>query len=83
MKIKWYKSARIHLEWLNPKIDLDVPKYISEMFDRVEKVNANTIAYLTDNGGYILYDGKSAPKDKHIGNYDLIGMIEKKHTNEV
>ncbi|MEK6646491.1 MAG: beta-galactosidase trimerization domain-containing protein [Candidatus Firestonebacteria bacterium] len=77
MRTEWYKAARIHLEWLNPKIDLDVPKYVNEMLDSVEKVNANAIAYVIDNGGYILYDGKSAPKDKHIGNYDLIAMIEK------
>lgn len=74
---EWYKSARICLEWLNPKVDLDVERYVAELLDRVERVHANAIAHLADCGGYILYDGQSAPKDTHVGKYDLMEMLEK------
>lgn len=63
------------MEWLNPIENLDAEKYVSDLLDRMEKVNADTITYVIDNGGYLLYNGKTAPKDSHIGDHDLIGML--------
>ena len=76
-KDDWYKFCRPHLEWLNWEINLDTESYVSELIDRAKQLNSDTLAYPFESGGLLLYPGKLAPMDNHIGGRDLLGMIER------
>lgn len=84
MQGEWYKCSCIHLEWLNPEVEIDIDKYVTGIVKRGKEVNADAIAFVIECGDCLLYPGKLAPLDRHIKEKDLIGTLEKEvHKNNL
>jgi hypothetical protein len=71
----WFQFVRINLEWINPSMKLDVPRYVDDMLDTMQEFNSNAVAYCYDSGGYPVYESDLAPKDTHVGGDDLMRLL--------
>jgi hypothetical protein len=72
----WFQFFRPYLEELNPREDLDLPSYVSDMVARAKDFRADTLVMMADDGGYPIYPSRLAPINSHIHGQDLLGMIE-------
>jgi len=77
-KDDWFKFCCPVLEWLNPYPDLDCEKYAETLIKNSKNAGANTIFYVIDCGGRPLFNGSLAPKDTHIGDFDLIEYLSRR-----
>ncbi len=76
VKDDWYPFCRIMLEWLNPKRDLDPEPWVKEVIARAQSLNVDTLAFDFYHGGYAIFDGAVAPKDRHVGDADLLALLD-------
>jgi hypothetical protein len=74
----WFKYCRPILEWINPHPDLNGPAYVEQLIDIAKKANANTVYHLIDFGGSPLFNGSIEPKYTLLGDFDLLGQLEKR-----
>ncbi len=42
---RWYEYAGVHLEWLNPIPNLDVPSYVKQVIDNTKELGADAIIW--------------------------------------
>jgi hypothetical protein len=71
-----FPYARIALEWLNPRSDLDPRDWVPEVVQRAKSVGIDTLAFDFYHGGYSLFPGSVAPRDGHSGGVDVIGLLD-------
>lgn len=64
------------LEWLNPKRDLDPEAWVKEVVARAQNLNVNTLAFDFYHGGYAIFEGAVAPKDRHVGDADVLALLD-------
>lgn len=73
----WYKFCRIALEWLHPKRDLDPEPWVEEVVARAQSLNIDTLAFDFYHGGYAIFNGAVAPKDRHVGDADVLALLDR------
>ncbi len=47
----WFQFATVNLEWVNPRMTLDVPHYVDNLLATMEQIDANALVY-DDSGGW-------------------------------
>ena len=72
----WFQYARIALEWLNPVQRLDATDWVRGVVDRAVAANVDALAFDFACGGYALFDQSVADKDRHIGESDIIRLLD-------
>lgn len=72
----WYRFCRIALEWLNPRNDLEPAKWVEEVVERAHALNIDTLAFDFYHGGYAIFNGSVTPKDSHVGDADLLLLLD-------
>ena len=72
----WYRYCRIMLEWLHPKRDLDPEAWVEGVVERARSLNVDTLAFDFYHGGYAVFEGAVAPKDRHVGDADLLSLLD-------
>ena len=73
----WYRFCRIMLEWLHPKRDLDPEAWVEQVVARAADLNVNALAFDLYHGGYAVFDGAVAEKVRHIGDADLLALLDR------
>jgi len=73
----WYKYCRICLEWLHPKRDLKPEIWVPEVVERAQGLNIDTLAFDFYHGGYAIFNNAVAPKDRHIGDADVLELLDR------
>jgi hypothetical protein len=74
----WYKFCRPILEWINPHQNIDCVAYVERLIKNAKDANVNTVYFVIDHGGIPLYQGSIEPTDPIIGDFDLLGYLEKR-----
>ena len=74
---QWYRFCRIMLEWLHPKRGLDPEAWIKQVVDTAQSLNVNVLAFDIWHGGYAVFNGSIAPRDRHIGDADLFALLDR------
>lgn len=74
---EWFRFCRIALEWLNPKRDLEPEKWVVEVVERAKDLNINALAFDFYHGGYAIFNGAVAPKDRHVGDADILTFLDR------
>ena len=75
---RWYEFCTPHLQELNPKDDLDIESYVTDMVDRSEAIGSDTLIFMADEGGRAVYPSRLLPMSDHLNGVDLLGMIEER-----
>lgn len=70
----WYERPRVILCWVRYGEDL-MPEYARQVVQKVIDLNADTLAFCVQVGGYALWSSEVTPKDPHLGDMDLIGEL--------
>jgi len=73
---EWLPYCRIMLEWLHPKRDLDPATWVEQVVARAEDLKVDALAFDFYHGGYAIFDGTVAPKDGHVGDADLLALLD-------
>jgi hypothetical protein len=73
----WQRLCRITLEWLHPKRDLDPEPWVEEVVARAQSLNIDTLAFDFYHGGYAVFGGAVAPRDRHVGDADLLALLDR------
>ncbi len=73
----WHHYCRIMLEWLHPRPDLDPETWVDEVVDRAQHLQVDTLAFDFYHGGYAIFNGAAAPKDRHVGTADLLALLDR------
>jgi hypothetical protein len=71
----WFQFVTINLEWINPQMKLDAPSYVDDVLGTMQQINSNAVVFCYDEGGYPVYDSELAPKDSHVGPYDVLRLL--------
>ena len=74
--MKWYESARIHFGWVRYGEEL-TPSYAHQIVKKTLDMGANTLAFCVQVGGYALWESEVTPREKELGEFDLIGALAK------
>lgn len=72
----WYRYCRIMLEWLHPKRALDPEPWVEEVVARAANLKVDTLLFDMYHGGYAVFDNAVAPKDRHIGQADVLALLD-------
>ena len=72
----WLQYARIALEWLNPAQHLNATDWVRGVVDRAVAANVDALAFDFACGGYALFDESVADRDRHIGDSDVIRLLD-------
>ncbi len=75
---QWFQFSRPILEWINPYQNINGKEYVETIIKKAKAANANTVYFVIDRGGSPLYNGSIEPKDTLIGDFDMIGYLEKR-----
>ncbi len=73
----WYRYCRIMLEWLHPQRGLDPETWVEEVVARAESLGVNALAFDIYHGGYAIFNGAVAPKDRHVGQSDVLSLLDR------
>jgi hypothetical protein len=73
----WYRYCRIMLEWLHPARDLDPERWVEQVVARAASLNVNALAFDIYHGGYAIFNGAVAPKDRHVGEADVLSLLDR------
>ena len=73
----WFHLCRIALEWLHPIPGLDVEPWITEVVERAQRCNIDTLAFDIYHGGYAIFNNAVAAKDDHVGDTDLLALVDR------
>ncbi|MHB1485005.1 MAG: glycoside hydrolase family 10 protein [Saccharofermentanales bacterium] len=76
-KKDWYKYNRIAMEWIYTKRGLDPEKWVPEMVEFAQSLNIDTLAFDLYHGGYALFNQAVAKKDTHIGDADILALLDR------
>ncbi len=71
----WLHFPAINLEWINPWMSLDAPRYVDDLLDTMRETGSNALVYCYDSGGRPVYESSLAPKDSHVGQHDLMRLL--------
>lgn len=74
--IPWYENPIILYDWIRIGEDL-TEEYAHHLIQKTKDLNANTLAFCVQVGGYALWNSKVTPKYSRIGDMDLIGELAK------
>ncbi len=70
----WYEHPIIFYDWVRFGEDL-TPEYPQEVIQKVLDVEADTLAFCVQVGGYALWDSQVTPKAPFVGDMDLIAEL--------
>ncbi len=73
----WLPFSRVALEWLNPVDGLDVEAWVPGVVDRAQAAGIDTLAFDFWHGGYAVFNGSIAPKDRHVGDTDVLALLDR------
>jgi hypothetical protein len=65
----------IALEWPNPYLRPDVPRYVDSLLDRMKDLHVEVFSYTCDSGGFPLYTSSLAPHDPHTVGHDVLSLF--------
>ena len=57
--------------------DLNPEPWVEEVVSRALSLNIDTLAFDFYHGGYAIFNGAIAPKDRHVGDADLLALLDK------
>jgi hypothetical protein len=72
--MSWYERPRVLFKWVRYGEDLTL-EYARQIVQQATELNADTLAFCVQAGGYALWDSQATPKDPHLGDVDLIGEL--------
>jgi len=72
--MKWYESAAIYYEWVRYGGNLE-SDYADSIVQKALDLQADTLAFCVQVGGYSLWDSVVTPRAPFIGQMDLIGRL--------
>jgi hypothetical protein len=73
----WHRFARLCLEWLHPMRDLEPEPWIANVVERAHGLGIDALIFDLYHGGTAIFDGSVAAKDRHVGDADLLALLDR------